>query len=72
MRARITRRKIKRVVRWEALFQVVGMYENSAIVASNMMIVDTAPPRATADQVIDAEGLEAFLGAYTLGELNAV
>ncbi len=30
------------------------------------------PPRATADQVICGDGDDLFLGAYTLGELNAV
>lgn len=54
------------------MFHVVGIYENSASVASNMMSVETAPPRATADQVMGADGLALFMGAYTFGELKAV
>lgn len=39
------------------MFHVVGMYENSARVAKIMIMVDTAPPRATALHVIGREGL---------------
>lgn len=69
VRASITSRKINRVVRWEALFQVVGMNENSASVAAIIIDVATAPPNATADQVIGAEGNFFSFGEYTLGEL---
>jgi hypothetical protein len=70
--ARMTRRNMNRVVRWEALFHVVGIYMNSASVAKSMINVATAPPRAVADQVIAGDGNCEFGGAYTLGELNAV
>jgi hypothetical protein len=39
----------KRRERWEVLFQVVGIYENSARVAAIIMIVATAPPSAVTD-----------------------
>lgn len=63
MRARITSKKMSLVVRCEALFQVVGIYENSAMVAKIMIPVATAPPRAVADQVIGAEGAGLSRGA---------
>jgi hypothetical protein len=61
--ARTMSRKINRVVKCEALFQVVGMYENSASVARIMMSVATAPPSAVADQVIADDGLCCSRGA---------
>jgi hypothetical protein len=70
--ARTTKRKSSRVVRCEALFQVVGMYENSKMVARIMRIVDTAPPSAVADQVMAGEALVDNAGAYTCWELYAV
>ena len=39
------------------------MYENSAMVAAIMIEVETAPPRATADHVIGADGNCLFFGA---------
>jgi hypothetical protein len=55
VRANVTIRKRRRRERWDVLFQVVGMYENSMSVAKIMMRVATAPPRAVADHVIAAE-----------------
>jgi len=70
VRARVTRRKSNRRVRWDVLFQVVGMYENSARVARIMMIVAIAPPSAVADHVI-ADECPCF-GWYMVGALYAV
>jgi hypothetical protein len=57
-------------MRWDVLFQVVGMYENSARVARIMMMVATAPPSAVADHV-KADEWPCF-GWYMVGALYAV
>ena len=49
MTARQMARKIIRRMRWLVLFHVVGMYENSAMVAAIMMIDEMAPPRPAAE-----------------------
>jgi hypothetical protein len=69
MRARVMRKSNQRV-RWDVLFQVVGMYENFARVVRIMMTVATAPPSAVADHV-KANKWPCF-GWYMIGALHAV
>ena len=71
VRLRVTHRTGRRLVGWDALFHVVGVYENSASVARIMITVDTAPPSAVADHVIAAVAF-ACPFAYTVGEFSAV
>lgn len=52
------------------MFGVVGMYANLAKVAAIAIVIAIAPPKATADQVIGAEGSDSVLGVYTRGELR--
>ena len=49
LRPRVTHKKRGRLVKCDALFHVVGMYEISARVAKIMITEDTAPPSAVAD-----------------------
>ncbi len=64
--ARATQRKIMRRVRWLVLFQVRGMYENSAMVAIIMMNTDTAPPSA---EVVVSCAVVGTACVYALGAL---
>ena len=54
-------KKIKRrEVRWDALFQVVWIYERSAMVVRIMIMVATALPRETVDQVMSGPRLDRY------------
>ena len=52
-------------MRWEELFQVVGMQENLAMVAAIMILVVTVMRRAVADHLRGVERVP----LQTLGEL---
>ena len=60
--ARMINRKINRLVRCEVLFQVVGMYENSARVAAIMINEATAPPNAVIENDMGLVAVVEFRG----------
>jgi hypothetical protein len=51
VRERVARRKSSLRAWCDVLFQVIGMYENSASVARVMVMMATAPLKAVADNV---------------------